>query len=480
MPNILCSRIRYIVPFMFKSNETYDDIIEKIRNFKRWQIQNMKDSATEQDLYQTILDCFTMDSDQSNIGCSLLYEKAEDQTEILKFNYTRLEENFVVSITDLGVYLFRSGIGFLWYELLLPENVAVESVILFQNEFKELSYERFVKKNEKQTRYTFELLNKQDEGLLMGDWIARLMQQFPFEVTYFAKRSNPLDASMEIPDKALLFNYIIFDEEADEASCIQDIYHLNNGYNARYAMGVDFETHLVKPFEKAYFCATAQGCGYYAIPNASNRHFYLHTKRNRVMMDYFILDILVLYQTYTVLRFTNVMEHELAAESARYLTESADTLTKLKRLSTEINVFLVKSVYSSVSHISHHNEFYDYLIRKYRVRENIEGLTIGLESLQRLQESREKERLEEIEQKKAKESEQSDNRLNIGLGLISILALISAIADGDAAFELIINLLHLPQSMKTVFDWGLLVLVIGVAIVAIKSVGKYIEQTKKK
>ena len=56
MPNILCSRIRYIVPFMFKSNETYDDIIEKIRNFKRWQIQNMKDSATEQDLYQTILD----------------------------------------------------------------------------------------------------------------------------------------------------------------------------------------------------------------------------------------------------------------------------------------------------------------------------------------------------------------------------------------------------------------------------------------
>ena len=68
-----------------------------------------------------------------------------------------------------------------------------------------------------------------------------------------------------------------------------------------------------------------------------------------------------------------------------------------------------------------------------------------MESLQRLQESREKERLEEIEQKKAKESEQSDNRLNIGLGLISILALISAIADGDAAFELIINLLHLPQ-----------------------------------
>ena len=34
MPNILCSRIRYIVPFMFKSNETYDDIIEKITKAK--------------------------------------------------------------------------------------------------------------------------------------------------------------------------------------------------------------------------------------------------------------------------------------------------------------------------------------------------------------------------------------------------------------------------------------------------------------
>ena len=75
-----------------------------------------------------------------------------------------------------------------------------------------------------------------------------------------------------------------------------------------------------------------------------------------------------------------------------------------------------------MSHISHQNDFYEYLLRRLRIRENIEGLTIGLESLEKLQEARERERIQRIESLENEEQELSDDRLNIGLGLISILA----------------------------------------------------------
>lgn len=479
MSKILCSRIRYIVPFMFESEEPYDSLVRTVAGLQEWTLENMGNSELEQDLYQTILDSFTMDLDQSNIGCSFLFHNLENQNTILDFKYTGAEKDLDVSIVNLGIYMFRSRVGFLWYELALPEGMDTELLVRFQNEFKELAYARFVHMNEHQTRYTFELEDKVTKGLLMGHWIADLLHKLPFTVSYFAQRKDPLNTNRIIPDKALLFNYIIFEKETDKSTHLPEIYHLNNGYNARYTMNEVFEDQLVKPFRDAYFYATAQGCGYYAVPNDSNMNFYIRTKRDRVMSDYFILDILALYQAYSILRFTNKMEQDLAAESEQYMTDSAKTLSELKNLSTQINIFLVKSVYSSVSHISHHNEFYDYVMKAYRVRENIEGLTIGLESLQRLQETREKERTEKIEQEKNAEQERSDNRLNIGLGLISILALISAIADGDAAFELIIQLLHLPMNVKVIFDWGLIVLVLGVAAVAIKSVWIYIVQTKR-
>lgn len=79
----------------------------------------MHEQEAEQDLYQMIADCFEMDEKQNNIGCSLHY--CMSGNNILEINYTKFKKDFVVSITDLGLYLFRSGDGFLWYEISLPQ-----------------------------------------------------------------------------------------------------------------------------------------------------------------------------------------------------------------------------------------------------------------------------------------------------------------------------------------------------------------------
>lgn len=188
MVNILCARNRYIVPFMFCSETSYDKLVEEIAKNPLWNIQKMHEQEAEQDLYHMIADCFEMDEKQNNIGCSLHY--CMPGNNILEINYTKFKKDFVVSITDLGLYLFRSGVGFLWYEISLPQGAAADEIMLFQNEFKELSYERFVSKRRENDRYTFEWNEDRDTGILMGHWINQLLAQFPFTVTYYAERRD--------------------------------------------------------------------------------------------------------------------------------------------------------------------------------------------------------------------------------------------------------------------------------------------------
>ena len=222
------------------------------------------------------------------------------------------------------------------------------------------------------------------------------------------------------------------------------------------------------------------GCGYYVVPGEENRNFYLRTLKKKIMLDHFTLYILALYQSYTLLKFTGQIQSVLSAESAWYLENSEESVGILKQIATQINVFLVKSVYSSVSHISHQNDYYEYVIRKLKVRENIDGLTIGLESLQKLQEDRAKERIEAIEERENQEREVSDDRLNIGLGLLSILALISAVADGDSAAEVLVRWLKLPEYAKTALGMVFLALIAVIAVVAVTSIWPSILRAGKK
>ena len=188
MVNILCARNRYIVPFMFCSETSYDKLVEEIAKNPLWNIQKMHEQKVEQDLYRMIVDCFEMDEKQNNIGCSFQY--CISGNNILELNYTKLKEDFIVSVTDLGLYLFRSGVGLLWYEVSLPQGVTADEMMLFQNEFKELSYERFVSKRRENDRYTFEQNENRNTAILMGHWINQLLAQFPFTVTYYAERRD--------------------------------------------------------------------------------------------------------------------------------------------------------------------------------------------------------------------------------------------------------------------------------------------------
>ena len=476
MGNLLCSRNRYIVPFMidFSSGCGFDDTARRIARNQFWDFQDMHQSNIEQDLYGVILDSFVLNERKNNIGCSFIYTG-----EIgCSFDYTRFNRPYIVSISKIGLYIFRSGIGMIWYEADIPVDSSLDEFILFQNEFKELAYERYVRKNKQNGRYNFET-TKEQQPLLMGHWIDELLSGLELSHKYFAMRKDPLDAENVICDKALIFEYAVFDDKSKE-NVYDYMYRLTNGYNERYQRKSDFADNIVSPFENAYYYATTGGCGYYAVPNESNANFYLRTLKSKIMLDYFTLYILALYQSYSVLKFTGTIEDRLPADSEYYLNNPEDTLNEIKQFETDINIFLVKSVYSSVSHINHQNDYYIYVTDRLRIKDNIEGLTIGLDSLRKLQESREKERLEKIESSENTEREIADDRINIGLGMLSVLAIVSAISDGYGSSEVLVKIFGLPMAVKPVLDIILMVIIVAVGTIAISSIASSIRRAGKK
>lgn len=471
MDDILCTRNRYLVPFLFKENgrETFDEIVTRISAMPAWELQDMTRHEYEQDLYDMILNAFQKNADQSNIGCSFIYKKTGETFP--KLSYSTKGEKIRFHISEAGMFLFRTGIGFFWYEVKFDDTITIDQLISFQNQFKELACRNYLTPIKGLGCCVFETDDDARQPFLMGyqiheNILGKLQLQ---KWLYFASRPYTVDAQTEIqiPDKALLFNYVVFPQEMKEQTeeIYDRIFCLTSGYNRRYKRKSDFSSGLYEPFDKAYCYATAGGCGYYAIVQADNWNFYTRVLFHKIMTDYFLMYVLAIYQSDTLLKYSHDIEQDFPAELSAYEKEPHEILKLLKDMETKINVFLVKSVYASVSNINHHNNFYLYLVKKLKIKANIDSLTAGLHALQNLQQMRESEELEEKTEREERQRKVVEDRLSLVLGLISIMALLSAIADGKAAVDLCVELFGWSGKVGTYLDLGIVFVTFGLAFV---------------
>jgi uncharacterized membrane protein len=85
----------------------------------------------------------------------------------------------------------------------------------------------------------------------------------------------------------------------------------------------------------------------------------------------------------------------------------------------EINLFLAKSMATSVSHIHHQSEFYVYLKQRLRVHEDVKSVTSGLDALASLQRKQNEE-----------QAQKSSDQIQAIMGLFALLGISSALVDG--------------------------------------------------
>ncbi|MCR5507256.1 MAG: GGDEF domain-containing protein [Lachnospiraceae bacterium] len=402
MGNILKNRTRYIVPFMAVGDKKLEI------NGSGW-VNDMTQRG-EHDVYQYIIDsvCPVGGILQSHIGQSYRYEKNEGPVLSLlycpKSNGTAA---FEFDITDMGLYLFESRVGFFWYETgdfrpidttgsTTDAILSIDELVLFNSKFKELNYGINAK--------TFKRSNAQGP-FTIGNWAARVILDAVGDVSFFASRTNtiykhdPDNNPLYVPDKALIYNYIAF-EDMDMDSLTAYAYHLTKGYKKTYRVPKDIEDRMRFPFGNVLWYACNEGAGYYVVAEEDNRNFIRIGMAVNFMSDYFLLYILALNNRYSMIRFSERIGRELPSDEAAYLSPGIypdmkagidreqkdlyDLEQKVTRLVTEINVFITKNLRASVSYVEHQSDFYDYLTDVFRVNESIASLTTGVSALQRL------------------------------------------------------------------------------------------------
>lgn len=542
MTNTLEAKVlRYIVPFSYEEEGDYEKLYAGMSASAVWQEDKLEETK-EQDIYDYLLQQLRYSKQKTNIGTMWKYAAGEP----LKLAYCKEEQTYLpVAVQDIGLCLFRSGVGFVWYELVLnKETFSKEEFVKFQNVLKELNktpnleilykieneavrfpvtVEDFCPLDSPEAKKAVKCISKTGTMMLresalppmptgvevalryevlgqdkwqvkycgcsrfsLGDWIAGVLATLPCKVLFFASRKNCLkDATGKaavdtVPDKALLFHYIRMETPQAELTAedgellAQYAYYITSGYKDSYLFAEDYKQYMFHPFQNIYWYITKEGCGCYVMSTQKNADFFRSGMKDKVKQDYFMLYLLIIHQSYTLLRYAQMIAYELPAEDKEYLAKQAAYYETMEKLTSKLNSFLVKGAYASVSHIQHQNGFYQYGIERLSIKEDVQSVTVGVEALAQIQ------RLKHEAQEESKEKIE-ENNLTIGLGLLSLLAIISAFAD-VAGFT---------EGMKRLFGWSekavliatgvFYALVTIVALIAIvRFLGACILQSKEK
>lgn len=150
--------LRYIVPFTYSQNGmSYDDAKKMVLATQKWILGKRKNlvPSTEEDLYDHVYESFIddnkTDSYDTNIGTFFIPKEPSHQSLIYSF-FDDGEKKYEFSISDVNIFIFKTGVGFYVYEASLPhdnpteqgyvKSLTIEQLILFQNRFKELNVVR--------------------------------------------------------------------------------------------------------------------------------------------------------------------------------------------------------------------------------------------------------------------------------------------------------------------------------------------------
>lgn len=444
--------LRYVVPFSFdvkkhsfvelcESVERQKETDEKGKEHAVWEKNYLKEHGPESDLYTYVKKEFLFDSedsgfDEEHLGYSWNHWRSkknrDDESFLLQIQYELGQKVFCeIKMIRAGVYLFRTGLGLFWYEIERPRELADSSDLMhFQNDFRELNRAKKFRKN--------------GEPFALGTWIAKLFSFLP--VHFLAERWPQTDTEegrrmsgrhQMVPDKALLFSYVCMEDEGEVTDHEREqlAFYLANGYKESFVYSGENDDKMKHPFGTTLWYATQEGAAYLAWPTEANRRSFTGTIFSKFKVDYFTLYIKILYQSFSLLIYAERIQSEISAEYTSYAvntihdSENRNKIEKASDLITEINLFLTKSMATSVSHLHNQNEFYCYLKEQFNVVEDVRSVMSGLKAMDLIlartaeQEAKEQERKAEAEEKRR------DDHIQAGVGLFSVLAIGSALID---------------------------------------------------
>lgn len=429
---------RYVIPFYFDyADKGYSKIVEKFRNDVGkdckslglpkdcewiekgfWENYKSDDGAQpEMDIYTYLLNVLKEDnesSNEANLGTSFVMKT---NGSILNLQYVQNDNKDAIAFkcNGLGMLIFRNGIGFIWYDVEFGRILNSDEYVEFQHDFKELARTRSEKFRKKTGKDTYDIF-------CMGKWLAQVLDTDTLGIKFWAERkceNAENTGTLCIPDKALLFQYLFVDK-ADNQKRMDLAFRIANGYDKKYNSPANLECETYEPFGNTCFYTSKTGTSYIVSDNESNATFFEDNFKGKYLRDYFFIYVLLLYQTYSCAHYSRLLT-KLPAD-VQAIENDVKYLELLESLNSQINLFLVKSVYDSVSNIQHQNGAYIYGKKSLRIEEDIKSLTVGLEALRGIE-------IDKKEKTEQKLMDKKDRALNKGLVTFGFLVVFSAVID---------------------------------------------------
>ncbi len=489
---ISLAKSRYIVPFRivsggssgeprenrFNESGSCDTVRRLLENSPEWQqirdnqelaLRNSpgeKNSHTvlDSDIYRHILNTVSLnlrDSESESlsgysIGSAWEYRPVKNNPLTIIWNRhgnNRTEPQTAFRIVRAGLFVFRTGVALFWFELGNPFQDYrspfgdLDSLIDFQSKIKELSA-KWLKKS-------FRLAYDRDSNFFItGIWIAGILNSLfknsGLEVSYYSSRNaanleEPIPEGInELPDTAMIFSLTTmkavhdYDFESVRKELTGLGFMLSNGFDWNYLLPEDADQKALRPFANVVWTASAFGLGQCSVYDSRGKSFFENILPDRMFFDYFMIYVILLYQHYSVLYYSEQLEMSFPSQLDKI------SLNTLNSFSERINLFLVKSVYASVSYLEQHNLVYRYLGKTLRINDNIRDLTVGLDSLGKL-----------IRNRQEDEDAEREKEIQSSINFLALLIIASALTDIYAVANE--NLPDLLISLRTVFPalWDL-------------------------
>lgn len=444
-----------------------------------WSRKVITMDGPESDLYGYIRNEFRFDDNikelpEQKTGCEWIFWRSDESNskdgqkikKLLYFPDGIFQQGKVstqcrkILISNVGLLLFRNSLGFFWYEIKTSQ-MNSRQLMLFQNRIKELNHGHIFLWERSKTEPEYGFVCSEENGVKtymrpvsLGKWIQDMLSFL--DISYFAERKGAYggmlkksrsnmkrtsydvvckdmtyqDTNIKSPDKTILFTYASLNNKNYGATIEEKqslVYHITNGYNASYHFSKSAVDHMKCPFDDAYWYATQEGASYLVWSSYDNSKVFSNLIPNKIRTDYFVLYLKVLYQSFSLLIYAERTQNNISAIDGKELTlSSSENVTGVFR---EINLFLTKSMATSVSHIHHQSDFYNYLKKRLRVYEDVQSVTAGLKALEFLQHEQQKE--EELKEKERNEEREKirDGKIQAIMGIFAMLGISSALVD---------------------------------------------------
>jgi len=321
-----------------------------------------------------------------------------------------------IKFDEIGMFLFKSGIGFIVIDLKFGSNPDIQSVIdtnfyikrllnkkvtlkshyksyrvdgkkvsivdedTSLNDFKEAAVLPFDKSwlvmdipDPKLKTEQFEVCIEEKEGkngdliktaklygqkTTMADIIIRLLKGI--ETSQFFGSVSSADGESK-PVHCLPYTVAIAQkgEEWNDEEVGKNLYQLRHGFNNSHKPTMKSKSldnrEVERVFENSIWGVSKEGYANIVIPTEDDRNFFEGSYLGSVKKEYRFLYILGLHQYFGLVGFANELS-SLPSDTTNY---NRDSMYKLEMLTMRMGFFYLKSIFNEVSFLSHQQEVYE-------------------------------------------------------------------------------------------------------------------------